>query len=105
MNSRRVGAVAAVAMLAMLPAAQAPAQDNTIGGAIIGGGIGAIIGGAATGKAGGAIAGGIIGAAAGAALGSQMEPRGRRGYYWYDGRCWLRRGDGSYRRVSRDYCY
>jgi outer membrane lipoprotein SlyB len=101
---RIVTAVAALALVALMPAQQASAQNNTVGGAIIGGGIGAIIGGAATGKAGGAIAGGIIGAAAGAALGSEMEPR-RRGYYWYDGRCWLRRGDGSYRRVSRDRCY
>ena len=32
----------AIAMLALLPASQASAQDNTIGGAIIGGGIGAL---------------------------------------------------------------
>lgn len=105
MKARIIGAMAALVLVAMTPVERASAQDNTLGGAIIGGGIGAIIGGAATGKAGGAIAGGIIGAAAGAALGSQMEPRRRHGYYWYDGRCWLRRGDGSYRRVSRDYCY
>lgn len=102
MKAKIIGAMTALMLIAMSPAASA--QDNTLGGAIIGGGIGAIIGGAATGKAGGAIAGGIIGAAAGAALGSQMEPR-RRGYYWYEGRCWVRRGDGSYRRVSRDRCY
>lgn len=102
MKAKIIGAMAALVLIAMSP--MASAQDNTLGGAIIGGGIGAIIGGAATGKAGGAIAGGIIGAAAGAALGSQMEPR-RRGYYWYEGRCWVRRGDGSYRRVSRDRCY
>lgn len=80
---------------------QASAQDNALGGAIIGGGIGAIIGGAAAGRAGGAVAGGIIGAAAGAAIGSQFEPRGS-GYYWYHGRCWRRWDDGSYHRV-RDY--
>ncbi len=57
---------------------QASAQNNTLGGAIIGGGIGAIIGGAATGRAGGAIAGGIIGAAAGAALGSQTRAAAAR---------------------------
>lgn len=94
---------AVLAVIVLVPARPASAQDSTIGGAIIGGGIGAIVGGAATGKAGGAIAGGIIGAAAGAALGSQMEPRGR--YYWYDGRCWRRYGDGSYHRVSRQNCY
>lgn len=104
---RKVGILAVFlafsALLALAPARPAMAQNNTIGGAIIGGGIGAIVGGAATGKAGGAVAGGIIGAAAGAAIGSQMEPRGR--YYWYDGRCWRKHRDGSYHRVSRDYCY
>ncbi len=104
MRTRIIAAISALALLGLMPAQPAAAQDNILGGAIIGGGIGAIVGGATTGKAGGAIAGGIIGAAAGAALGSQMEPR-HRGYYWYEGRCWLRRGDGSYRRVSRDYCY
>jgi hypothetical protein len=62
------------------------------------------LGGAATGRAGGAVAGGIIGAAAGAMLGSQLEPR-PGGYYWYDGRCWMRYGDGSYHRMPRRYCY
>lgn len=100
---RILTAIATVALVALLPVRQASAQNNTLGGAIIGGGVGAVIGGAATGKAGGAIAGGIIGAAAGAALGSQMEPR-RRNYYWYQGRCWVRRGDGNYYRVSRNYC-
>jgi hypothetical protein len=96
--------LAVLVLLAAMPAGNASAQDNTLGGAIIGGGIGAIIGGAATGKAGGAIAGGIIGAAAGAALGSQLDPRGR-GYYWYNGSCWLRWGDGTYHRVNRRYRY
>lgn len=95
--------IVTLAVLALAPVRQAAAQNNTLGGAIIGGGVGAIIGGAATNSAGGAVAGAIIGAAAGAALGSQMEPR-RRGYYWYNGRCWVRRGDGNYYRVSRDRC-
>jgi outer membrane lipoprotein SlyB len=99
----RIIAMAALTLVTIMPAPQASAQNNTLGGAIIGGTAGAIIGGAATGRAGGAIAGGIIGAAAGAALGSQLEPR-RAGYYWYDGRCWIRYGDGSYHRVSRRYC-
>jgi uncharacterized protein YcfJ len=99
---RFLTALAVLALLAM-PMREAAAQNNTVGGAIIGGGIGAIIGGAATGKAGGAVAGGIIGAAAGAALGSQMEPR-RSGYDWYDGRCYRRYGDGSYHRTSRRHC-
>ncbi len=100
---RIMTAIATVALVALVPVRQSSAQNNTLGGAIIGGGVGAIIGGAATNSAGGAVAGGIIGAAAGAALGSQMEPR-HRGYYWYNGRCWIRRGDGNYYRVSRSYC-
>jgi len=89
---------------AAMPMRPAAAQNNTLGGALLGGTAGAIIGGAATGRAGGAIAGGIIGAAAGAALGSQLEPRGD-GYFWYNGRCWEQYDDGSYHRVPRRYCY
>ncbi|MBI1202810.1 MAG: glycine zipper 2TM domain-containing protein [Rhodopseudomonas sp.] len=105
--NRKMTAAALLALTALTAGIAAPlpahAQNNTLGGAIIGGGVGAIIGGAATGRAGGAVAGGIIGAAAGAALGSQMEPR-HRGYYWYHDRCWLRRGDGSYYRVASRHC-
>lgn len=53
---RKIGVLAVVlavlALLALVPVQQAAAQNNTLGGAIIGGGIGAIVGGAATGKAG-----------------------------------------------------
>jgi hypothetical protein len=100
---KTITAFVVFALLAVMPIGQASAQDNTLGGAIIGGGLGAIIGGAATGKAGGAIAGGIIGAAAGAAIGSQFEPRGGD-YYWYHGRCWRRWRDGSYHRVRPYHC-
>ncbi len=75
---RIVTATAALALVATMPAPQASAQDNILGGAIIGGGVGA-------------------------ALGAEMEPR-RAGYYWYDGRCWVRYRDGSYHRASRRYC-
>ncbi len=101
---RIIAAFAVPALLVAVPVRQASAQNNALGGALIGGGIGAIIGGAATGKAGGAIAGGIIGAAAGAALGAQLDPRGR-GYYWYNGYCYLRWRNGTYHRVSRRHCY
>jgi uncharacterized membrane protein len=99
--------LAICAVLGLIAAASpqpASAQDNVLGGALLGGAAGAIIGGAATGKAGGAIAGGIIGAAAGAALGSQLEPR-RHGYYWYHGRCYRLRADGNYYPTHRRYCY
>ena len=92
------------AVSAALPVEPAAAQNNTVGGALLGGAAGAIIGGAATGRAGGAIAGGIIGAAAGAALGSQLEPRSG-GYYWYNGHCYFQRGDGNYYLVNRRNCY
>src|SRR5579885_2178997 len=101
---RKLINVALVAGAIAVPLGQASAQDNVLGGAIIGGGVGAIIGGAATGKAGGAVAGGIIGAAAGAVLGSQLEPR-RAGYYWYNGRCYRRHADGNYYPTRRSYCY
>jgi uncharacterized protein YcfJ len=99
-------ALAMVAMLAVVAPRPAAAQNNnTIGGALLGGAAGAIIGGAATGKAGGAVAGGVIGAAAGAILGSQLEPRPRYGrYYWYKGRCWRKGRDGNYYRTRRHYC-
>ncbi len=101
---RIITALAVLALLAGMPAQQASAQNNTLGGALLGGAIGAGVGAAATGKAGGALVGGMIGAAAGAALGSQMEPR-RGGYYWYDGRCYRQHRDGNYYPTRRDYCY
>ncbi len=101
---RIIAAFAGAVLLCSAFVGPASAQNNTLGGAIIGGTAGAIIGGAATGKAGGAIAGGIIGAAAGAALGSQLEPR-PRGYYWYNGHCYYRRANGNYYLANRRYCY
>ncbi len=100
----RFATIFIVFVVAALPVRQASAQDNTMGGALIGGAAGAIIGGAATGKAGGAVAGGIIGAATGAMVGSQVGAR-PGGYYWYDDRSWVRHRDGSYHRIARRYCY
>jgi outer membrane lipoprotein SlyB len=100
---KSIGAAALLTLASVMAVAPAQAQDSTIGGALLGGAAGAIIGGAATGRAGGAVAGGIIGAAAGAAIGSQMEPR-RGGYYWYNGRCWVRYPNGEYHRVRSGYC-
>jgi hypothetical protein len=68
-----------LALLIATPARQAAAQNNTLGGA-------------------------IVGAAAGAILGSQLEPR-RGGYYWYHGRCYRLHRDGNYYPTRRDYCY
>ena len=99
---RTLAAASLLALASTIPLQPAAAQDP-LAGALLGGAAGAIIGGAATGRAGGAIAGGVIGAAVGATIAGSMEPR-QRGYYWYQDRCWVRRGDGSYIRVSRRYC-
>jgi outer membrane lipoprotein SlyB len=99
----KLTAITALTVTLAMPLQPATAQDATIGGAIIGGAIGAGIGGAATGKAGGAVAGGLIGAVLGASIANQMEPR-HGDYYWYQGDCWRRRGDGSYVRTYRRYC-
>jgi hypothetical protein len=88
---------------AIVPVQPAAAQD-ALGGALLGGAAGAILGGAATGRAGGAVVGGVIGATMGAAIGGSMEPRRRRGYYWYQNGCWLQRRDGSYVRVHPYNC-
>ncbi len=101
---RNMTIFALLALLVAMAVRQASAQNNTLGGALLGGAAGAIIGDAATGKAGGAVAGGIIGAAAGAMLGSQLEPRRHR-YYWYHGRCYWRGRDGNYYPTSDRHCY
>jgi hypothetical protein len=100
---RMIGAGALLMLASTMPLQQASAQENILGGAILGGAAGAIIGGAATGRAGGAAAGAVIGATTGAVIGSQMEPR-RGGYYWYEGRCWYRHPNGEYHRAPRRHC-
>jgi uncharacterized protein YcfJ len=99
---RIVGTAALLTLAAAMPLNEAAAQDP-LGGAILGGAAGAIIGGAAGGGRGAAIGAGV-GAATGAIIGSQGQPRGRSGYYWYEGRCWYRYPNGEYRRVSSRYC-
>ena len=99
---RTIAIVGLLTLATAMPLQQADAQD-ALGGALVGGLIGAGIGGAATGKAGGAVAGGVIGAVLGASIASSMEPR-RGDFYWYQGDCWRRRGDGSYVRTYRRYC-
>ena len=49
---RSATVVIALVVSGLVPERQATAQDNTMGGAILGGAAGAIIGGAATGRAG-----------------------------------------------------
>ena len=91
-------AAAFVAIAVTVPAPQAKAQE-TLGGAILGG----AIGGAVTGRAGGAAAGALIGGATGAMIGAQAERR--RGYYWWQGRCYYQYPTGEYALVRPGYCY
>ena len=61
--TRFIATAAASAVIALIPLQPVAAQNNVLGGAVVGGAAGAVIGSAATGKAGGAVAGGVIGAA------------------------------------------
>lgn len=100
-----IGKLALTALLAIaicLPGKPAAAQDNTLGGAIIGGAAGAILGGAVGGGRGAAV-GAILGAGTGAAIASQGDPR-PGGYYYYQNSCYLPQGDGTYVAVSPAYC-
>lgn len=99
---RTIGATFLLTLAAAMPAQEAVAQD-ILGGALLGAGAGAIIGGATTGRSRGVAIGAVIGAGAGAAIAAQGQQR-RAGYYWYEGRCWLRHPNGSYQRVSTRYC-
>jgi hypothetical protein len=99
---RAIGATALLTLATAMPSQQAGAQD-VLGGALLGGAAGAIIGGAATGRGEGAAIGAMIGAGAGAAIAAQGQRRAS-GYYWWEGRCWLRHPNGAYQRVSHRYC-
>jgi hypothetical protein len=98
---RSFGAIALLTLAVAMPVQDAAAQDP-LGGALLGGAAGAIIGGVAGGGR-GAAAGAIIGGAAGAIIGSQGQARAG-GYYWYQGGCYLQRGDGYWTQVSPAYC-
>lgn len=72
------------AALAAMGPMSASAQNNALGGAIVGAGAGAIIGGAATGRPEGAAVGAVIGGTTGAAIGANAEPRYRTRTCWRD---------------------
>jgi outer membrane lipoprotein SlyB len=100
---RTVAAGAFLTLAALLPVQQASAQNNVLGGAIVGGAVGGIIGGAVGRGAGGAVAGAVIGATAGAAIAAEAERR-RGGYYWWHGGCYYRYQNGSWLQVQPGYC-
>ena len=100
---RKFGIAAVLALVSAMPAHEAAAQNNTLGGAIFGGAAGAIVGGALGGGRGAAI-GAVLGAGTGAAIASEGERR-RNGYYYYRDGCYLQRPDGYWVRVDPRYCY
>jgi YMGG-like Gly-zipper len=100
---RKFGTAAVLALAFAMPAHEAAAQNNTLGGAIFGGAAGAIVGGAIGGGRGAAI-GAVIGAGTGAAIASEGDRR-RNGYYYYHDGCYLQRPDGYWVRADPRYCY
>lgn len=91
-----------LALALCAPVEPAAAQNNPLGGAIVGGVAGAIVGGAVGGNRGAAV-GAMIGAGTGAAIASQGEPR-PGGYRYYQNGCYIQQPDGSWVGVSPRYC-
>lgn len=98
----RFACVGALALFMALPAQQTRAQDNILGGAILGGAAGGLIGGAVGGGR-GVVPGIIIGAAAGAIIAQEGERR-RGGHYYYRNSCYIQRSDGTYVAVNPRNC-
>lgn len=100
---RKFGIAALLGIAMAMPAHEAAAQNETLGGALFGGAAGAIVGGAIGGGRGAAI-GAVLGAGTGAAIASEGERR-RSGYYWYRNGCYVQRYDGAWLRADPRYCY
>ena len=83
MRKTVLAALTFAAMTAMVPMS-ANAQNNALGGAIVGAGAGAIIGGAATGRPEGAAVGAVIDGTTGAAIGANAGPHYRTRTCWRD---------------------
>jgi hypothetical protein len=99
---RKLALTSLLSLAVLSPGQQAAAQNNPLGGAIVGGAAGAVLGGALGGGR-GAAAGAIVGAATGAAIASQGQPR-PGGYSYYQGGCYVQRSDGAWIAVSPRYC-
>jgi hypothetical protein len=95
-------AAALLTIAVVMPIQDAAAQQDPVGGAILGGAAGAILGGALGGGRGAAV-GAIIGGTTGAAIAAQGQPR-PGGYYYYQSGCYQPRGDGTYIAVAPQYC-
>ena len=98
---RHLGRAALFSVAVMMPAHEVAAQD-ILGGALLGGAGGAAVGGA-IGGGGGAAIGAVIGATTGAAIAAEGE-RHRGGYYYWHRGCYFQRPDGTWVRVSPQYC-
>jgi len=98
---RHLGIAALFSIAAVMPVHEVVAQD-ILGGALLGGATGAVVGGAIGGGRGAGI-GAIIGATTGAAIAAEGERRRGGYYYWHRG-CYLERPDGTWIRVSPNYC-
>jgi hypothetical protein len=99
---RALGAIAFLVFAIAAPVQNAAAQNNPVGGALLGGAAGAIIGGVAGGGKGAAI-GALVGAGTGAIIASQGQPR-PGGYRYYQNGCYQRRPDGAWIAVAPRYC-
>ena len=99
----RIFGIAALLTLTLaLPVQDAAAQQDVLGGMLLGGAAGALIGGGVGGGR-GAVTGAIIGGTAGALIASQGQRR-PGGYYYHDNGCYVQRGDGAWIAVSPRYC-
>jgi hypothetical protein len=83
-----------LALVTLIPLADALAQSSAGRGAVSG----AIIGGAVGGRRGAA-----VGAATGAVVGSHRR-HWHGHYYWRHGRCWVRTSNGRSHQVANRYC-
>ncbi len=100
---RPIGAALLLTLAVAIPAHEAPAQNNALGGAIGGAIVGGAIGGAATGKGSGVAIGAAIGATTGAIIGAEADRRSG-GYYWWKGDCYYKDRNENWYRVSRSKC-
>lgn len=100
---RTFGAAALLALATIMPVQDAAAQQDALGGAILGGAAGAILGGAITGRGRGAAAGALIGAATGAIIANEAARRRNGNYYWRGG-CYVQDAYGDWYRVHPRNC-
>jgi hypothetical protein len=81
----------------------APAAQDPVAGAIVGGTLGGVVGGV-LGRGPGAVAGAAIGATTGAVIAAEAQPR-PGGYYWWRSGCYYRYPNGVWSPLlAPNYC-